>query len=128
MKRWRALWIGQTGFSLVESSVAIVLVATVTLVAVGALAVATKAAAQARTDVTAGVIARSEMEYVRSQSVASTYQIDPTLSVPSGYAVTITTSNTANTCLQQITVTVTRPGHPAITLEDYKPELEHKSC
>ena len=117
----------RAGISLVESLVAIAVVASIGLVAMGALTVAAKASGQARTDVTATVLATSELEYVRSLPMSASYSPDPTISVPTGYTVTLS-ATTISTCLQLVTVQVTRPGHPAFTLQGYKPQTEHSLC
>lgn len=123
----RVLRLEEGGIALAESLVAIAIVSTVAVAAMASLAIAAKAHAQARTDITAVVLARSELEYVRSLPLASAYGVDPALSVPNGYAVTVSASSTA-TCLQLVTVRVARPNHPDFTLEDYKPEMDNALC
>lgn len=127
IRHLRSLRSDRSGISLIESLVAIAVVASIGLLAMSALTVAAKASGQARTDTTATVLARSEFEYVRSLPVSASYSPDPTISVPSGYTVTLSATTVSN-CLQLVTVQVTRPGHPAFTLQGYKPQTEHSLC
>ena len=72
--------------------------------------------------VTAENLARSQLEYTKSQAYLSAPASYATVTPPTGYAVSAQASSIpdADSAIQKITVTVTRIGEMLLTVEDYK--------
>ena len=125
------------GYSLVEVLVTLTVVSCAFLLLIGAFAPAGKGVQWLRHRVTAQGLARDQMEMVhsaayRANPTAAPY---PTLSASAPYSVTISvgywitaTDTFASSVpaqdggLQQITVSVSRPGESTFVLQDYKGE------
>ncbi len=118
----RAVMDGQEGVGLVEVLVAVAslgatLVAFLTAISTGSIGVATT-----EERVTAENLARSQLEYTKTQAYlpapASYATLTPQTRYPdSPHADSIPEGDTA---IQKITVTVTRNGETLLTVEDYK--------
>jgi len=116
----------QVGFGLVEVLVAVAilgmtLVALLAALSTGAIGVATK-----DEQVTAANLARSQLEYTRSQPYRELYE---TMTPPAGYTVSVQADSVPEatsvpgadpSTIQKITVTVTRNGEKLLTVEDFK--------
>ena len=132
----------EKGFSLIEVMIAIALLGIIGTVFLGALATASKAMFVSDERATAESLARSQMEYVKSQeydadwnytvSTSSRSSSDqpswwdasnpPLLSSDyTGYSAEVSADeDDDNPGIQKITVTVKHDGTTIITLEDYK--------
>ena len=116
----------QEGFGLVEVLVAVAilgmtLVALLAALSTGSIGVATK-----DEQVTAANLARSQLEYTRSQPYRELYE---TMTPPAGYTVSVQADSVPEatsvpgadpSTIQKITVTVTRNGETLLTVEDFK--------
>ena len=116
----------QEGFGLVEVLVAVAilgmtLVALLAALSTGAIGVATK-----DEQVTAANLARSQLEYTRSQPYAELYE---TVTPLAGYTVSVQADSVPEatsvpgadpSTIQKITVTVTRDGETLLTVGDFK--------
>jgi len=118
----RAVMDGQDGVGLVEVLVAVAilgvtLVAFLTAISTGSLGVATT-----EERVTAENLARSQLEYTKSQVYLAAPASYATVTPPTGYAVSADGASIpeGNSAIQKITVTVTRNGETLLTVEDYK--------
>lgn len=118
----RAVMDGQDGVGLVEVLVAVAilgvtLVAFLTAISTGSLGVATT-----EERVTAENLARSQLEYTKSQAYVTAPASYVTVTPPAGYAITAEASSIpdSDSAIQKITVTVTRSGETLLTVEDFK--------
>ena len=118
----RAVIGGQDGVGLVEVLVAVAilgvtLVAFLTAISTGSLGVATT-----EERVTAENLARSQLEYAKSQAFLPAPASYATVTPPTGYAVSADAVSIpeGDSAIQKITVTVTRNGETLLTVEDYK--------
>ena len=133
-RRWIRRPIHDTaGFSLVEELVALGLVAVGLVLLVAIITTGSIGVTTVTQKTTAGSLARSQLELVKSAA----YEPDPSanpypsLSVPAGYTVSLTidywdeanqtfTSSVTNDGLQRINVTVSSDGDDLVTLQDFK--------
>ncbi|MCH8919194.1 MAG: hypothetical protein IIA23_00600 [Chloroflexi bacterium] len=113
---------GQEGVGLVEVLVAVAilgvtLVALLTAISTGSLGVATT-----EERVTAENLARSQLEYTKSQAFLPAPASYATVTPPTGYTVSADAVSIPEgaSAIQKITVTITRNGETLLTVEDYK--------
>ncbi len=118
----RAVIGGQDGVGLVEVLVAVAilgvtLVAFLTAISTGSLGVATT-----EERVTAENLARSQLEYTKSQAFLPAPASYATVTPQTGYAVSADAVSIPEgaSAIQKITVTITRNGETLLTVEDYK--------
>ena len=118
----RTVMDGQDGVGLVEVLVAVAilgvtLVTFLTAISTGSIGVATT-----EERVTAENLARSQLEYAKSQAYLAAPASYVTVTPPTGYAVSAdaTSLPEGGSAIQKITVTVTRNGEMVLTVEDYK--------
>ena len=108
----------EKGFALIEVVIAIALLGIIGAGFLMALSGASKALILADERTTAESLARSQMEYVKSQGYASSYD---TIATPANYTiVSPITVEALQTGLQKITVIVKHYTKEVITLEGYK--------
>ena len=110
----------ERGFSLIEVLVALAILGLVAVAFLGGLATANKAMFIADKRTTAESLARTEMEYIKNQPYAVSY--DPSIPddyTDAGYSATIDVDE-LEIGLQKITVTVSLDESEVIILEDYK--------
>jgi len=116
----------QEGFGLVEVLVAVAILGMTVVALLAALSTGSIGVATKDGQVTAANLARSQLEYTRSQSYAELYE---TVTPPAGYAVSVQTDSVPEatsvpgadpSTIQKITVTVTRNGETLLTVEDFK--------
>ena len=111
------------GVTLIEVLVALVIFGIIAIVFAGGLGTASKAVFTADVRTNAESLARTQMEYVKSQeyidySESGHEDYDP-ITPPEGYEIAVT-ADELNDGLQKITVTVSHEGRQVITLEGYK--------
>ena len=97
---------GERGISLIETLVAIALVGIISTAFFGALVTSTNSRVIADEHVSARVLAESQMEEIKKQEYAPSY--DP-IAVPdeyAGYSAQVTIDNMRNGSIQKITITV----------------------
>jgi Tfp pilus assembly protein PilV len=116
----------QEGVGLVEVLVAVAIVGMTVVALLAALSTGSIGVATSDEQVTAANLARSQLEYTRSQPYADFYE---TVTPPAGYAVSVQTASVPDatsvpgadsTTIQKITVTVTRNSETLLTVEDFK--------
>lgn len=121
----------QKGFSLIEVAIAIALLGIIAVAFLSALGTASKVLLVAHERTMAESLARSQMEYIKSQPYVDNYTAStPPDYVTAGYSANISaqqwdainhTVSASETGIQKITVTVRHNNKPAvITLVDYK--------
>ena len=118
----RAVMDGQDGVGLVEVLVAVAilgvtLVAFLTAISTGSLGVATT-----EERVTAENLARSQLEYTKSQAYLTAPASYATVTPPTGYVISADASSIpeGDSAIQKIIVIVSRDGETLLTVEDYK--------
>ena len=123
----RILHRGETGFMLVEVTVALALLGTLAVVFLSGMATTTRAGVMADKHSTALSLARSQLDWVKSSPYAdnaTSYAAAPLLAGDDydDYAVAITAAalNTPDDGIQKITVDVSYRGEAVMTLEGYK--------
>ncbi len=112
----------EAGFSLVESLVAVAILASALVVFLGGLSTGALATSSADRLSTAHQLARSQMEATKGEPYAAAPHTYPSVAAPATYAVSAVASALpgGDASIQLITVTVTKEGAPAFTLEGYK--------
>jgi prepilin-type N-terminal cleavage/methylation domain-containing protein len=124
---------GESGMTLIEILIALGILAAVAVVFLVGMETSSKAVMVSQNRVTVESLAKSEMEYIKSQTYDDKndppkYGIDPNLDIPQGYNVSYTAERldpkgdgtNTDDGIQKITVTVTHVGEPSITVESYK--------
>ena len=113
---------GERGFTLVETLVAVAVMGTAIVSLLAALSTGSIAVTIVEENVTAGGIARSQLEYTQSlpfQIAPATYA---TITTTQGYSVTAEALPVAGTDddIQQVIVTVYHDGASVLSAETYK--------
>jgi prepilin-type N-terminal cleavage/methylation domain-containing protein len=113
------------GFAFIETIVALALLGIVAAVFLSSLGTAAKATMVADKEVTAEILARSEIEYIKGcdyDYYAVEYPLDPALSVPSGWSVDTSAEalDDRGDDIQKVTVTVQRNGENEFSAVIYK--------
>ena len=116
----------QEGFGLVEVLVAVAILGMTLVALLAALSTGSIGVASKDEQVTAANLARSQLEYTRSQPYAELYE---TVTPLAGYTVSVQADSVPEatsvpgadpSTIQKITVTVTRNGETLLTVEDFK--------
>ena len=117
----------QLGMTLIEILVALGILAAVAVVFLVGMATSSKAVMVSQKSVAAESLAKSQMENTKAQTYVDGVTTYPKITIPQdlvdqGYDVTIVAEplHTPDDGIQRITVTVTRNGETAFTLEGYK--------
>jgi prepilin-type N-terminal cleavage/methylation domain-containing protein len=118
----RALVDGQKGVALVEVLVAVAIIGITLVVFLSAVSTGSIGVAKTEEQVTAENLARSQLEYTKSQTYLAAPASYDTVTPPAGYAVSAEAASIPDTdsSIQMITVTVTRDGETLVTVEDFK--------
>ncbi len=111
----------ESGATLLETVVALAILATIVVVFLGGMIGTSKAAFLADEQTTAESLAQSQMEWIQSANYTSQYSPAP---LPSGtdnitYSANIT-AVALNTGIQKITVIIQHSGKSVVKLEGYK--------
>ncbi|MFC2001952.1 hypothetical protein ACFLUZ_05590 [Chloroflexota bacterium] len=110
----------EIGTSLIEAIVALALLGIIGVAFLGGLATTSKSRLVADEHASARILAESQMENVKKQTYAFSY--DP-VSIPAeypGYSAVINIDNMRNGNIQKITVTIKHHDRDIETLESYK--------
>ena len=118
----RAIVDGQEGVGLVETLVAVAILGVTLVVLLAAISTGSTGVATTEERVTAENLARSQLEYTKSQPYSTAPASYATVTPPAGYAVSAdaTSIPEGDSSVQKITVTVARDGDTLLTVEDYK--------
>lgn len=110
------------GFMLLEAAVAIGIVGTATLAALGFVSTAAISTAQSSKETTASWIATSQAEYILEAPYVATGGQYVSVSVPSGFAVSNTTTpfTGGDSAIQNVIIGVSYQGEPAVSIEIVK--------
>ena len=114
---------GEKGASLVESLIAIAILAIALTAFLAAFSTGSLSIRKADKRVTAETLARSQMEYTKSQVyLVAPSSYDALATLPTGYSITsvATAVGGRDGNIQRITVTVKRDGNILRVLEDFK--------
>jgi Tfp pilus assembly protein PilV len=112
----------EEGVGLVETLVAVAILGTTLVVLIAAISTGSIGVATTEERVTAENLARSQLEYTKSQTYVTAPASYATVTPPAGYAVSAEAASIpgADSSIQQITVTVTRGSETLLTVEDFK--------
>ncbi len=112
----------ERGVTLVESLVAVGIMATALVVFLGGMSTGLLATSQADRLSTAHELARSQMEFTKAAAYGAAPYTYPTVTPPSGYAVSAAASTIpgADARIELITVQVTKDSAVVYSLEGYK--------
>jgi len=110
----------ERGVSLIETVIALALLGIIGVAFLSALATSSDARSIADEHASARILAESQMEEIKKQTYAFSY--DP-ISIPveyPGYSATIDVDNLRNGNIQKITITIRHHDRDIETLESYK--------
>lgn len=120
---WRVVVGGQDGVGLVETLVAVAILGVTLVTLLAAISTGSIGVATTEERVTAENLARSQLEYAKSQSYLTAPASYATVTPPVGYTVSAEATSIdpeGDSSVQKITVTVARDGDTLLTVEDYK--------
>ena len=112
----------ETGTSLIEAIVAVALVAIIGVAFLGALATTSNSRLLADEHASARILAESQMEDIRRQDYAFSYDPVPVPADYPGYSAVVDVENLRNFSIQKITVTIRHHDRDITKLESYKTE------
>ena len=110
----------EKGTSLIETVVALALLGIIGVAFLGALATTSNSRLIVDEHVSARILAESQMENIKKQTYAFSYDPVPIPADYPGYSAEIDVDNMRNGNIQKITVTIQHHGRDIETLECYK--------
>ena len=110
----------ERGTSLIETVVALALLGIIGVAFLSALATTSNTRLIADEHASARILAESQMEDIKKQTYAFSYDPAPLPPVYPGYSAVIDVNNLRNGNIQKITVTIKHRGRDIETLESYK--------
>jgi Tfp pilus assembly protein PilV len=112
----------QAGVGLVETLVAVAILGVTLVTLLAAISTGSIGVATTEERVSAENLARSQLEYAKSQPYSTAPASYATVTPPAGYAISADAISIpeGDSSVQKITVTVTRDGDTLLTVEDYK--------
>ncbi|MBN2074470.1 MAG: type II secretion system protein [Dehalococcoidales bacterium] len=122
MRAFKFIHPNQSGFTLIESLVAVAIVGFIAVFFVNSLGTSTSLGASIDEDETAKNLAEYQMEYIKNQAYMVSYEPAPIPEAYSNYTANITTSmvNLRDGNIQKITVKIVHHGINVTSLEGYK--------
>ncbi len=102
---------------------ALAIIAIIAVAFVSALASAAKATSIDKERTMAESLARSELEYIKNSTYSSSYDVDSSITMPSGWTIdppVVSSVPARGSGIQQVVVSVIRNGREIISLTDYK--------
>lgn len=118
--KWFKNMKGERGISLIETIVALALLGIIGVAFLGALATTSTSRLVADEHVSARILAESQMEDIKKQTYAFSYDPVPVSTEYPGYSATVNINNMRNGNIQKITITIKHHGQDIETLEGYK--------
>jgi len=110
----------EKGSSLIETTIGLALLGIISIAFLAGLTTASRALVIADEQATGKSLAESQLEMVRNQDYAVSYQAAPIPEEYASYSARIDTELLGNGNLQKITVTIERNGKEVTRLEGYK--------
>ena len=110
----------ERGTSLIETLVALALLGIIAVAFLSALATSSNARSIADEHASARILAESQMENIKKQTYAFSYDPVPLSTVYPGYSAVVDVDNLRNGNIQKITVTIRHHDRDIETLESYK--------
>ena len=116
----------EKGITMIETMIGLAVIGVVMVAFLSGLATASQGTILSREQATAESLVRSEIEYVRSctyEPDASTYPVDPGLTIPATWAVPLPVVEPAHATedgLQKVTVSAEHNGETIFSLVTYK--------
>jgi len=110
----------ESGTTLLETIVALALLGIIASSILGALSTSSSARSVADAHAAARILAKSQMEYLREQTYAFSYDTAPIPSDYPGYTAVLNVDNIRNGNLQKLDVTIRYHNQDVETLESYK--------
>jgi Tfp pilus assembly protein PilV len=119
---WPTVVDGQAGVGLVETLIAVAILSVTLVALLAAISTGSRGVAITEERVTAENLARSQMEYAKSEPYLTAPASYATVTPPAGYTVSAEATSIpgGDSFIQKITVTVARDGVTLLTVEDYK--------
>jgi Tfp pilus assembly protein PilV len=113
---------GQAGVGLVEALIGVAILAVTLVMLLAAISTGSRGVATTEERITAENLARSQLEYAKSEPYLAAPASYATVTPPAGYTVSAeaTSIPEGDSSIQKITVTVSRDGETLLTVEDYK--------
>jgi prepilin-type N-terminal cleavage/methylation domain-containing protein len=121
IKRIKRITSSQKGFGLVETLVAVAILGTAIVTFIVALSTGAISVGENDQETVAQRLAQSQIEYTKNLAYSST-GIYATITAPTGYSLTVTSTSVAgtDTNIQKITVTVLHNSNSVLVVSDYK--------
>ncbi len=116
----RSFWGEEKGASLIEALVALAILGFIGVAFLGALATSSSTRLIADEHVSARIIAESQIEDIKKQTFAFSYDPSPIPPGYPGYSATVDVESMRNGNIQKITVSVRHRNKTITTLESYK--------
>ena len=110
----------EAGTSLLETIIALALLGIIVASILGALGTSSSARSTADAHAAARVLAKSQMEYLREQTYAFSYDTAPIPTEYPGYTAVLNVENIRNGNLQKLDITIRYHNQDVETLESYK--------
>jgi Tfp pilus assembly protein PilV len=119
---WPTVVDGQVGVGLVETLIAVAILGVTLVALLAAISAGSRGVAITEERVTAENLARSQMEYAKSEPYLTAPASYATVTPPAGYTVSAQATSIpgGDKSIQKITVTIARDGVKLLTVEDYK--------
>ena len=117
---------GEKGLSLIETIAAVGLLGIISAVLLGSIGTAAKATMVNDDRVTAEILARSQIEYIKScpyDYYTTEYFVNPALDIPSGWSMenpTVEALHEPDDGIQKVTITVQYNGRTMLSTFTYK--------
>jgi len=110
----------EKGFSLIEVLVALVLLSIIGVCFLGGLGTVSGITFSVDNRETAKNLAETQIEYIKGQPYATSYDQSPILGQYDGYTATIDVESLQDSNIQKITVIIEQQGKAAMKLETYR--------
>jgi type II secretory pathway pseudopilin PulG len=110
----------EKGTSLIETAVALALLGIIGIAFLGALMTTSNSRLIVDEHISARILAESQMENIKKQTYAFSYDPVPIPADYPGYTAEIDIDNMRNSNIQKITITIQHHGRDIETLESYK--------